>query len=154
MRKWPCLSALALGAAVAAGRPDLNGTWQLDRSHSETGDDKLKSETLDIQQTEDSIQIADAVIDTDGRERKSAIQCNTMGKECKVKGELVSSWYNGPTLVIMETWRANEVVVKKSLKQSADGRTLNIEVIHIAPPGEKNEILAFTRQAVTAAAKR
>jgi len=84
MWKQLCLSALALGAAAAAaGRPDLNGTWQLDLSRSELGDDKLKSETLEIQQMEDSVQIADAMIAADGKERKSDIQCNTLGKECQ-----------------------------------------------------------------------
>jgi len=155
MWKQLCLSALALGAAAAAGgRPDLNGTWQLDLSRSEPGDDKLKSETLEIQQMEDSVQIADAVIAADGKERKSDIQCNTLGKECKLKGEQVSIWYNGPMLIIMETRQGNEVVVKRRLKASDDGRTLNMEVIRMAPSGEKTERFTFMKQPVTATAKR
>jgi len=153
MRKWFCLSALAWGAfAAAAGRHELNGTWQLDRSHSEVSDEKLKSETLEIQQMEDSVQIADAITATDGKERKSDIQCNTLGKECKLKGEQVSIWYNGSMLVMMETRRGGVLVVKKRLKASGDGQTLTMEVTSIAPQG-KSESFTFTKQPVTAAAK-
>lgn len=154
MWKKLCLSALALAAAaVAAGRPDLNGTWQLDRSRGEIGDDKLKSETLGIQQMEDSVQIADAITATDGKERKSEIQCNTLGKECKLKGEQVTSYYNGSMLVVIETLR-NNLVVKRRLKTSDDGQTLSMEVIRMTPSGEKSESFLFTKQPVTATAKR
>ena len=151
MWKWVCLSALALGAAAAAGRPQLTGTWQLDRARSQPGDEKLKSETLSIQQGDDSVQISDDVTETDGKEHKSDIQCNTVGKECKLKSEQVSAWYNGPILVIIETRRGNEVVVRKRLKTSDDGQTLSMEVDHLAPPSEKNETYTFTKSTTTAA---
>jgi len=57
-------------------------------------------------------------------------------------------------LIIMEKRQANEVVVKKRLKASDDGRTLNMEVIRMAPSGEKTKSFTFTKQPVTAAAKR
>ncbi|HEY2017759.1 MAG TPA: hypothetical protein VGH38_29845, partial [Bryobacteraceae bacterium] len=144
MWKWFYLSALLAGAAAAADRPDLNGTWQLDPAHSQFTEDRLKSETLEIQQKEDSIQISEALTDPAGKERKSDVQCNTAGKECKLKGEQVSFWYNGPILVMMETRKGNEVVTKTSLK--LDGETLSVEVVHIAPAGEKNETLTFRKQ--------
>ena len=143
MGKWLCLWVAAVGMSAAAGRADLNGVWQLDRTHS---GDKVKSETLEIQQTEGAIQIADTTVGADGKEQKSDIQCNTLGKECKLKDEQVSLWYNGPMLVLMETRRANESVVKKRLKTSVDGRTLTLDVIHISPSGE-NETLTFTKRA-------
>jgi len=153
MFKRLCVSALALSAAaMAAGRSDLNGTWQLDRSRSTIGDDKLKDETLDIHQKEDSVRIADALTEADGKQRKSDIQCNTLGKECKLKGEQVSAWYNGEALVIMETLR-NDVVVKRRLKASDDGRTLSVEVTRMASSGEKSESFSFSRQP-TATAQR
>jgi hypothetical protein len=142
MWKWLCLSAVTLGTVCAAGRADLSGVWELDRTHS---GDKVKSETLQITQSEGAIQIADTMVDADGKEQKSDIQCNTLGKECKLKGEQVSLWYNGPMLVVMEMRRANEVV-KKQLKTSDDGQTLKLDVIHIAPAGEKDETLTFTKQ--------
>lgn len=136
MRIWLCAAAVALSAsAVGADRPDLNGSWQ------------LKGETLAIVQKEDSIQITDVTTDTDGKDTKVDLQCNTLGKECKSKGEQVSFWYNGPMLVMMEMRRGNEVVIKKRLKPSEDGKTLSMEVIHIVPPAEKSETLTFVRQA-------
>jgi hypothetical protein len=145
MRCFFSLAAFAL-AAAAADRPDFNGTWSLDASRSQFGEDKLKSATLEIRQTGDSIQIVEALTDPDGKERKLDIQCNTLGKECKTKDEQVSIWYNGPMLVLMETRRGNEVVLKRRLKRSDDGKTLSVEVMHIAPPGAKNEVYAFNRQ--------
>ena len=151
MCKWFYLSALAFGAiAMAAGRGELNGTWQLDRNHSAAGEEKLKSETLAIQQSEDAVHIDDAIVAADGKERKSNIQCNTVGKECQVKGEQISMWYNGPMLVMMET--RGTTVVKKRLKTSDDGQTLQLEVIHIVPQSE-SENFTFVKQPVTTAVK-
>jgi hypothetical protein len=133
MSKRLCFWVLACSAvATATGRPELSGTWQ------------HKSETMEIQQKEDSIQITYGTTDPDSKEKKLEIRCNTAGKECKLKEEQVSLWYNSGMLVMMEMRRGNEVVIKKRLKPSEDGKTLNVEVIHITPPGE-SENVAFTR---------
>lgn len=47
----------------------------------------------------------------------------------------------------------NDVVVKRRLKASDDGRTLSVEVTRMAPSGEKSESFRFTRQP-TATAQR
>lgn len=146
MRRWLFLAVLASSAAALDNRALLNGTWHLDPSHSKIAEEKVKSETLEIQQNEDSIHFTDSMTDPEGKERKSGVDCNTVGKECKLKGEQVSFWYNGPALIMMETRRNSEVVIKKSLKASEDGQTLNVEVTHIAPVGEKNETLTFRKQ--------
>ena len=151
MRKRLFLTALALGtAAFAAGRADLAGTWQLDPSRSDSGEEKLKGETLDIKQMEDAVQVADALIEADGKERKSDVQCNTLGKECKLRGEQVTVYYNGNALVIMETL-PKDVVVKRRLEATDDGRTLNMRLTRLAPSGEKIENYTFTRQPASTA---
>ncbi len=146
MRKWICVSAVALGMAAAADRPDLTGKWLLDTAHSQPGQEPPKAETLSIVQKEDSIQISDDLTEADGKEKKLDIACNTVGKECKTKEEQVSFYFNGPRLIMIEMRHGNDVVIKKRLQSSGDGKTLNVEVVHIAPPGGKNETYTFTRQ--------
>jgi len=136
MGKWLCLCAFSV-AALAADHPDLTGTWQ---SKSEAP----QIRQMEIQQKDGSIEITDAT-DPSGKEKKFDIRCNTMGKECKLKEEQVSMWFNGPMLVLMETRRGNEVVIKKRMTLSEDGKTLTMEVQHIAPPAEK-ESLTYTKQ--------
>ncbi|MGO9255316.1 MAG: hypothetical protein ACLQU1_03290 [Bryobacteraceae bacterium] len=135
--------ALGLCAAMAAGRPDLNGVWQLDSSGL-PGESKLKSETLVIHQSEDSVQISEDRTGKNGKEFKDDIQCNTMGQECKLKNAQVSLWYNGSILVLVETH--NDVVTKTRFTSSEDGKTLNMEVTHMAPGNPRTENLTFTKQ--------
>ena len=142
MHKAIGLLALGLGAAVAAERPDLNGVWQL--TGNPATDSKLKAEVLTIHQSEDSVEIADARTAKNGKETKDDIQCNTMGQECKLKNLHVSLYYNGPRLVMVQT--EHDVVTKKRFMPSDDGKTLNLEVIHMAPGPEKTETLTFTKQ--------
>ncbi len=160
MWKILCLSAAALSCVVlpsgvaAADRPELAGTWQLDATHSQIGDPKLKDMTWSITQKDDSIVIAQAVTDTGGKEKKCDIQCGTEGAECKIKewGQptQVTLYYNGPALVMLEQSHGTDFVTKKRLLTSADGKTLTVEVQHIAPPGHKDEVWKFV-EAVAAA---
>jgi hypothetical protein len=143
MNKALGLFALGLFSAMAAGRPDLNGVWQLDGS-TLAGESKLKSETLVIHQGDDSVQISQERTARNGKEIKNEIDCNTEGKECKLKNTQVSLWYNGAMLVLVETH--NDVVTKTRFTPSEDGKTLNMEVIHMAPGTPKTETLTFTRQ--------
>lgn len=136
------LLVLGLGAAAAADRPDLNGVWQL--SSDPGAESKLKSETLVIRQNEDSIEISEDRTSKSGKEIKDDIQCNTMGQECKLKNVQVSLYYNGPLLVMLQT--QHDVVIKKRFTPSEDGKTLNLEVIHMAPGTQRSETLTFTRQ--------
>jgi hypothetical protein len=97
---------LAAGAACAADRPDLNGTWQFDASHNDVTDVRLKSERLSIAQKVNSIEISDAATESNGKERKSDIECNVEGQECNIKDNgqptKVTFYYNGPILVVTE----------------------------------------------------
>lgn len=144
MRKLLCLALLTMGIA-AADRPDLAGTWKLDPANSQTGDEKVQSGSLVLHQTDDGVTIADSQATTDGKEKKLEIQCNTMGKECKLKDGAFSLWYNGPALVVMQT-HGDDLVVKRSLTLSADGGKLTMEVIHILPPNKPVESYTFVKQ--------
>ena len=54
-------------------------------------------------------------------------------------------YYNGPVLVILEQWHGNDYVDKTRIKTSDDGKTMTMEVSHIAPP-RKTENLTFVKQ--------
>jgi len=148
MQKFLVLSMFALGAAVAADHPVLGGTWVLDPAHSAISESKIKSETLAIEQQPESVKLSETVTGTNGKATISEISCNTAAESCKVKDHgaaEVSFWYNGGMLVMSETRHGNDWVVKRRLKPSQDGRTLVIEVIHLAPT-QNTETLTFTRQ--------
>jgi hypothetical protein len=142
MYKWIGLFGIGLWAALAADRPDLNGVWQLENAPGAEG--KFKSETLVIHQKEDSVEISEDWTAKNGKETKDEIDCNTMGQECKLKSENVQLWYNGAMLVLMETH--NNVVTKTRFSSSEDGKTLHMEVTHMAPGAPRTENLTFTKQ--------
>ena len=130
MRPLLLVITFAAGAAFAAGRPELNGTWQLRSTHEA----RLKFETLSIQQTEDGIKISES----GAKEKTVDLACGVDGHECKLKDEEVSFWYNGPTLVMMEMRHNREVVTKTRLVPSEDGKSLNLEVTRVSPPGSSS----------------
>ena len=148
MWKYCCLAALAGACALAADRPDLTGTWHLDTEHSQVAESH-KAETWSITQKPESIEIVQAFTDSGGKERKIQIHCSTMGQECKVdeagQPTQVTMYYNGPVLVMLEQWHGTNFVTKKRLKTSDDGKTLVVEVNHIAPP-RKDENWTFLKQ--------
>ncbi len=130
---------LMVTAAFAqdAAKPNLGGKWKIDPARS----DGLEGVTLSIQMKDDDtvhylLQNQNGVTSefdcaTDGR------TCDMMDSGHKAK---VSLWYNGGTLVMMET-RGNNVVKRKL---SVTGATLNIEVVPIVPQGRTDK-LAFIR---------
>ena len=130
MRPLLFLIAFAAAAAFAADRPNLNGTWQLSSNHEE----RLKLETLLIQQTPDGVKISEF----GAKEETVDIACGVDGHECKLKEGEISFWYNGPALVMMEMHHNRDVVTKTRLVLSEDGKTLNLEVIHVSPPGSSS----------------
>ena len=145
MWKYVCVAVLAIGPAAAADHPNLSGTWSLDAVHSQIHDSKLKTETLEIQQKEDQVEIADEA-NPGGKDHKSSYQCLADGSMCKAKDVSVMVYYNGPVLVLVEMRRNNQFVIKKRLQASADGKTLNMDVIHVSPTGLKDDTLTFVKQ--------
>jgi hypothetical protein len=114
----------AASIALGADHPDLNGIWKA----SDTGD------SISIHQTEDRVEIAES-----GKET-AEIKCNTLGQACKIKGGEVSLWYNGETLVVVESLHGNSRVIKKKLKVSEDGKSLEEEIVSITPPGASQRV--------------
>jgi len=126
MRLFLLVTALTVVAAFASERPDLSGTWQLSSSPG-----KLKFETLLIEQTPDAIKLTE----TAANKKPFDVSCGTDAKECKLKEEQVSFWYNGPALVMMEKRQDGDVVTKTRLVPAEDGKTLSLEVVRILPAG-------------------
>jgi hypothetical protein len=139
--------AIFCGVAAAQGWPDLTGAWTLDTSHSSAG--KIKSQSLAIQQTEDTIQMTDAVTDANGKDYKSVFHCNIDGNQCKVKDQgqnaMLTFYYNGLVLVMMETKRDGAYVIRKRLTLSEDGKTMSVELEHLNPAGAK-ETYTYNKQ--------
>jgi hypothetical protein len=130
------VTVLTAATIFAADHPVLNGTWQLS-SH----EGKLKFETLLIQQTADGIKVTES----GAKEKPLDISCGIDAQECKLKDGQISFWYNGPALVMMEMHHNNGIVTKTRLLPGADGKTLSLEVSHIAPPGS-TATYTFTKQ--------
>ncbi|MGA2196374.1 MAG: hypothetical protein ABSH40_13995 [Bryobacteraceae bacterium] len=127
MRPLLFLIAFAAIGAFAVDRPQLNGTWQLSSTH----EGRLKFETLLIQQTADGVKISES----GAKEKTVDIACGVDGQECKLKEGEISFWYNGPALVMMEMHHNRDVVTKTRLVPAEDGKTLNVEVTRVSPPG-------------------
>jgi hypothetical protein len=120
----------------AADRPVLNGTWQISNHEG-----KLKFDTLLIQQTPDGIKVTESGV----KEKPLDISCGVEAQECKLKDGQISFWYNGPALVMMEMRHNNDVVTKTRVVPGTDGKTISLEVSHIAPPGSTSTY-TFTKQ--------
>ena len=115
---------VALPLAFAGEHADLNGVWK----------NAGNGENLSIHQKENEVEIAES-----GKEA-TEIRCNTTGQACKIKGGEVTFWYNGDTLVMMETTHGNARVIKKRLKVSEDGKNLEEEIVHISPAGSTEKV--------------
>ena len=151
MRKLLLLCTLTLSAAWAQDRPELNGTWHLDPARSAFSDMKLKAQTITIHQEDESIKIADAATEDNGKERKLEYECNTNGKECalKLNGQpfKISAYYNGAVLVLIEQRKSSDATMRKRLRTSEDGKTLTIEIANLARPGQKPDSLVYAKGA-------
>ena len=147
---WKCLMVAAAAlTCAAADRPSLSGAWQLDSAHSQLADAKLKDQKWLIKQDDDTVGISETLVEN-GKEKKFDIQCGTEGQNCQIKeagqATKVSMYYNGDALVLLEQWHGTDYVTKKRIKASDDGKTLTVEVMHIAPPGRKDEVWKFVKQ--------
>jgi hypothetical protein len=154
MRKmFLCLafSAVAALPLAAQDRPNLSGTWQFDSAKSQLHSVKVTGATWAIKQDDSSIQIVQG---EEGAAKKVEIKCTTDGKDCKVTGDkaTTSFWYNGPTLVEMET--KGERVIRYRMKLSEDGKTLTVDTTSIVPKADQDDVLVFQKSGVTEAIAR
>ena len=150
MRKLLLLASLVLSGAWAQDRPELNGVWRLDPSHSTFSEIRLKAQTLSIRQEDESIKFEESTTEESGKEKKLEYECNTNGRECtlKLNGQAakLSAYYNGAVLVLMEQRRGNDSTTRKRLKTSEDGNTLTIEIANLGRPGQKPDSLVYAKQ--------
>jgi hypothetical protein len=124
--------------AQSGSHPNFTGNWHFDAAKSEV---RVKYEVTDraIQQDGDSIVINEQV-----KGQTVSMKCGTEGNSCKAKldgenGE-VMFYFNGEMLVETDfLGRDKGRVVKKRIKLAGDGKTMEIEVLHVNPvaPPEK-----------------
>jgi hypothetical protein len=136
MRPLFFVTVFTAAILFATDRPVLNGTWQIG-SH----EGKLKFDTLLIQQTPDGIKVTES----GAKEKPLDISCGVEAQECQLKDGKISFWYNGPALVMMEMHHNHDIVTKTRVVPGADGKTIRLEVSHIAPPGS-TATYTFTKQ--------
>jgi hypothetical protein len=126
----PCLLLFAQDVA----HPNFTGTWHLDTAKSQILT-KLDATDWAIRQDDTSI-----AIDNQAQGHTASLKCGTDGSNCKAKPEgeagEVTFYYNGAMLVETEfIGRSKDRVVKKRMKLGDDGKTMEIEVLHISPQG-------------------
>jgi hypothetical protein len=143
---WSAFLALVLFAypGRAQDHPNLAGTWQFDSSKSDQTNSKVVNATWVIEEGDNSIHI----IETEsGNAKKVELKCSTDGKDCNIAGggkAKASFWFNGLTLVEMET--RGERVNRYRMKLSDDAKALTVEVSSIVPRVDKPDVLVFAKQ--------
>jgi hypothetical protein len=140
--RFLCMTFCALAMSVAPAqdtddRPNVAGKWQVDPSRSDGSSDV----TLSIEVKDDSLHYVQQTHNGEIAE----FNCTTDGKECAMTDAghkaKVSAWYNGPSLVVMET--KGSIVLKRKL--TITGTTLQMEVIPIVPQGKTDKVV-FAKQ--------
>lgn len=141
MTRTLCLFFLSGTLLLAQDHPNFSGDWQLDTAKSEGA--QAKAIQLAIKQDADTIAVTS---DEDGKSLE--FKCATNGQNCKRKGEPgeVSLYYNGPILVELDMDGHNgERVIKKRLQLADGGKSMQVEVMRISPPGP-SEKLVFAKK--------
>src|SRR4051812_2824135 len=129
MLRFVAAALILCGACAADDRADrekLWGTWT-----STQGTEKGAPASIILKGDGTTVHVTT----TQGTETLSDFECNTMGKQCKVKSAgrdaTVTMYFNGPRLVELET--NGKEVVKRRYHVSDDGTQLELEVMPIAP---------------------
>jgi hypothetical protein len=127
----------------AQDHPNLAGTWQFDSAKSDQANNKVVNATWVIEEGNNSIHITETEGDNT---KKVELKCSTDGKDCNITGQKAkaSFWYNGLTLVELET--RGEHVNRYRMKLSNDAKALTVEVSSIVPSIEKPDVLVFQKQ--------
>lgn len=137
---------LPLGVGALADdqgdRQKLLGSWELQGVAENSPPSSWTFSTV-----RDSMQVTEA----EGGKKVTDFACGTEGKPCEVKTggkkATVSMWFNGPSLVEMETKGSD--VVKRRFKILPQGDAMEMEVIPIVPSG-KTETFQFKRAQLAA----
>jgi hypothetical protein len=124
-----------LPAETVSDRSKLAGTWE------SATPDKGDREVWVIEEDDSGLRIKH---NDSGKETE--FDCDRGKRDCEVKGDArklqVSTWFNGPMLVQLET-RGSDVVKRRFVVQSQDD-LMEVEVMPLVPPG-KTEVLRFKR---------
>lgn len=137
MNKILCLLLVSGAVSLAQDHPNFSGDWQLDNAKSQGA--QAKAIQLAIKQDGDTISVTS---EEDGKSLE--FKCATNGQNCKRKGEPgeVSMYYNGPVLVELDMeGHSGDHVIKKRLHLADDGKSMEIEVMPISPPGPAEKLV-------------
>ena len=132
---------LCLCFASANGQqdhPNLSGKWQINAGRSTLRSGKPAVASLTIEQKATSIHII-STMNGEGKESVVDFTCTTDGKDCDVRGEKISLWYSGPSLVEMEIGK--DTTTKSTIKIDEDGKSITIDVAHITPTAEADRVV-------------
>jgi hypothetical protein len=151
MNKILCLFLVSGALSLAQDHPNFSGDWKLDTAKSQGSEAKAKE--LAIKQDGDTISVT---TEEDGRALE--FKCATNGQNCKRKGEPgeVSVYYNGPVLVELDMDHNGDHVIKKRLRLANDGKSMEMELMRVSPPGPSEKLVfakSETQQASTATGK-
>ncbi len=141
------LLLLPLGVGALADdqgdRQKLLGTWEPQGVAAEN----TPASSWTFSTAHNSMQVTEA----EGGKKITDFACGTQGAPCEVKTAgkkaTVSMWFNGPSLVEMETKGSD--VVKRRFKILPQGDGMEMEVIPIVPSG-KTETFQFKRAQLAA----
>jgi hypothetical protein len=135
--------ALTAAADQVEDRAKLSGTWQIENASG-------KPVTWVIEQKADIAHFTNS----EGDQKAADFECSTRGRECKMtdsgKDAKISMWFNGSSLIQMETKGSD--VTKRKFSVGPEGDKLSVEIIQIVPAG-KTETFHFKRAQTTTAQK-
>ncbi len=118
---------------AADNDPSYSGTWEAENKSSE----------LVVEQSANSVHLKEL----HGSQLLVEYTCNDRGKDCAFKEEgknaTVAVYFNGANMVELRT--RGDVVVKRRFGLKDGGKTLEVDITPIAPPG-KTETILYTKQ--------
>jgi hypothetical protein len=153
---------LAIGLVAAYAKANFNGTWVLDKSHSEGLQPDTKDQTLTVVQTDDKISIDTAIVRDSGEVKQSDTYLLN-GKEVEFKpqaimgfegkGKRTAQWAaDGNSFDVKEEDIYDTpqgpvtVTITRKWTISADGKGLVIDLNIDSPQGSMKIKRAFTRK--------
>lgn len=118
-----------------SGKPDFSGKWR-----QESDPDNSRSALLIIEQASDTIWLRES----SGSDRpETDLKCSVKAKDCsgRVKGHSanVVFYYNGDKLIQITRIGDNVTKIRRSL--SADGETITVEIMPMAPYGKPEKVI-------------
>ena len=153
--------ALTTGLVVASSKADFSGAWTLDKAKSEGLPPDVKSQTMTVKHTGDSVEVETKTVREGGEEVSPAVY-TLDGKEAphvqkgpngmEGKGKRISTWAaDGNGFDVKETAVFDtpdgtiEVKATRKWALAADGKTLTIDMTLETPMGARAMKRVFTK---------